>query len=173
MEQIWAPWRAEYFKIEKPTHCIFCAKSSQKDDLGKSSSDEANYVLLRERTCFVLLNAYPYTGGHLMVAPYRHTGELNDLTDDELKDIMRIGRRCKNLLQKALRPDGFNIGMNLGTAAGAGIAEHLHLHIVPRWNGDTNFMTVLSDNRIISEGLKATFDKLMSYIKEVDAISQQ
>jgi ATP adenylyltransferase len=164
MQNIWAPWRAEYFLNEKPKDCIFCSKSSQKDLSGNPSNDAANYLLIRERTCFAILNAYPYTGGHLMVAPYRHTGELNDLTDDELKDILILARQCKNHLQMVFKPNGFNIGFNLGTAAGAGIAEHLHLHVVPRWDGDTNFMTVLSDSRVVSEGLKQTYDKLMKMI---------
>jgi ATP adenylyltransferase len=166
MHNIWAPWRAEYFLNEKPKECIFCHKSSQKDLAGNPASDEANHVLIRDRTCFALLNTYPYTGGHLMVAPYKHTGELNELTEDELKDMLLLARRCKDYLQAAIKPDGFNIGFNLGTAAGAGIAEHLHLHVVPRWNGDTNFMTTLSDVRVVSEGLKQTYDKLMEQIRK-------
>jgi ATP adenylyltransferase len=165
MERIWAPWRAEYFLNEKPKDCIFCIKSSQRDAENHPASDAANYLLIRERTCFCILNAFPYAGGHLMVAPYRHTGELNDLTEDELKDVMTLTRRSKNLLQQAFKPDGFNIGFNIGSSAGAGFADHLHMHIVPRWNGDTNFMPVLAETRVISEGLKQTYDKLLSYIK--------
>jgi ATP adenylyltransferase len=161
MDHIWAPWRAEYFQIEKPKHCIFCSAASQQDGKGESSNDEKNYVLVRDRTCFAILNAYPYTGGHLMVAPYRHTGELDDLTEDEMKDLLVLGRRCKNALIKAFKPEAFNIGFNIGTPAGAGIPGHLHLHVVPRWNGDTNFMTVLSDTRVVSEGLQQTYEKLV------------
>lgn len=164
MQNLWAPWRAEYFLNEKPKECIFCAASAQKNPQGDPSTDAQNYVLIRDRTCFCILNAFPYSGGHLMVSPYRHTGELNDLTDDELKDLFLLMRRCKNILQKAFHPDGFNVGFNLGTAGGAGFADHLHLHIVPRWSGDANFMAVLSDTRVVNEGLKQTYDKLMQHV---------
>ena len=165
MQYLWAPWRAEYFLNKKPEHCIFCQHSSQKDMAGNPANDETIHVLCRDRACFVILNAFPYSGGHLMVAPYRHTGELDDLTEDELKALMLMARRCKQLLLRAFKPDGFNIGFNLGTVAGAGVTEHLHLHVVPRWNGDTNFMTVLSDTRVISEGLKQTYEKLLRELK--------
>ena len=165
MQQIWAPWRAEYFLNEKPKECLFCFKSSQRDLSGNPVSDESNYVLIRQRTCFALLNAFPYSGGHLMVAPYRHTGGLEDLVEDELKDILLLAQQCKQLLSRAFKPHGFNIGFNLGSVAGAGVVNHIHLHIVPRWNGDTNFMTVLSDTRVISEGLKQTYEKLMIELK--------
>jgi ATP adenylyltransferase len=167
MRQLWAPWRAEYFTHEKPKGCFFCLNSSQRNSQGEPASDDVNHLLIRDRNCFVMLNAFPYSGGHLMVAPYRHTGELNDLTEDELKELMVVARRCKNLLSKALKPDGFNVGFNLGTSAGAGVPDHLHLHIVPRWNGDTNFMTVLSDDRVVSEGLKQTYQKLKEHLSEV------
>lgn len=165
MQHLWAPWRAEYILNKKTGHCIFCDKSSQRDASGNLESDAATYVLCRGRTCFAILNAYPYSGGHLMVAPYRHTGELDDLTEDELKDLMITARRCKQLLSRAFKPDGFNVGFNLGTVAGAGISDHLHLHVVPRWNGDTNFMTVLSDTRVISEGLQQTYERLLQELK--------
>ncbi len=166
MENIWAPWRAEYILNEKPRGCIFCLMSSQRDSSGNPSSDPANYVLVRDRTCFAMLNAFPYSGGHLMVGPYRHTGELDDLTEEEMKDILVLARRCKRALGRAFKPDGYNLGFNLGTAAGAGIADHLHLHLVPRWNGDTNFMTVLADIRVVPEGLAKTYAKLMEHLKE-------
>src|SRR5579862_1677698 len=126
MEHLWAPWRAEYFLNEKPKECIFCLASSQKDAQGNASSDEKTYVLVRDRTCFAMLNLYPYTGGHIMVAPYKHTSDPNELTEDELKDIMVLGRKCQTWLQRAFRPQGFNWGFNLGEAAGAGIVHHLH-----------------------------------------------
>ncbi len=157
---MWAPWRAEYFLNEKPKNCIFCSASSQRNDGGETITDEQSYVIHRDRTCFVILNAFPYTGGHLMVTPYRHTANINDLTEDELKDLMVVARRAQGWLQNAFNPHGFNLGLNLGSAAGAGIVDHLHWHVVPRWNGDTNFMTVIGDKRVISEGLRETFVKL-------------
>ncbi len=164
MDYLWAPWRAQYLLHEKPKHCVFCAAASQKDGQGDTVDDASTYLLARDRTCFAILNVFPYTGGHLMIAPYRHTSEMNDLTDDELKDVFVLARRCKNALQQAFHPHGFNLGFNLGEAAGAGIVDHLHLHIVPRWKGDTNLMTVLSDVRVISEGLKQTYDQLKQYL---------
>ncbi len=169
MHRIWAPWRAEYFLNEKPGECIFCLMSSQRDAGGQPSSDKANYVLVRDRTCFAVLNAFPYSGGHLMVGPYRPTGELDDLTEDELKDLLVLARRCKRAMGRAFNADGYNIGINLGAASGAGIPGHIHLHVVPRWNGDTNFMTVLSDTRVISEGLAQTYEKLMEHLGEEKA----
>lgn len=166
MQSIWAPWRAEYiYQTRKPAGCIFCLLSSQRDAAGNPSDDQRNHVLLRDRTCFALLNAYPYTGGHLMVAPYRHTGEMDELSEDELRDLFVLLRRCRNILRKAFQPDGFNLGMNLGRVAGAGIADHLHLHLVPRWNGDCNFMTVVGDLRVVSEGLDQTYRKLLEVIQ--------
>jgi ATP adenylyltransferase len=164
MEHLWAPWRVEYFQRKKPIGCIFCNASSQKDSEGEPRTDEEIHVVTRERSCFVILNRYPYSCGHLMIAPYRHTGELEDLTDDELKDMMVLARRCKQWLAKAFRAEGFNIGLNLGTASGAGIAEHIHLHIVPRWNGDTNFMTVVNDLRVVPEGLDAAYKKILEQL---------
>jgi len=104
-----------------------------------------------------------------MVAPYRHTGEMDDLTEDELRDLMLLTRRCQGLLRKAFQPHGFNLGLNVGAAAGAGFADHLHLHVVPRWNGDTNFMTVLTDHRVVSSGLQQTYDKLMEQLEKTPA----
>jgi ATP adenylyltransferase len=103
-----------------------------------SPTDETHHVIARDRTCFALLNTYPYTGGHLMVVPYKQTPDFNELTDEEISDLMKLTRRCQNALIKVMKPDGFNIGLNLGKVAGAGIVEHLHIHVVPRWNGDTN-----------------------------------
>ncbi len=144
----------KYIVSEKSADgCIFCQKSHEADD-GR------NYVLVRERTCFALLNLYPYTNGHLMVAPYKHTADLDGLTDDEMGDLMVLTRRCQQLLRKASRAEGFNIGLNIGKVAGAGIAEHLHVHIVPRWGGDVNFMGVLGNTRVVPESLDATYQKL-------------
>lgn len=133
--------------------CIFCAKPQAADD-------ENQLVLLRDKTCFALMNLFPYNAGHLMVAPYKHTGEMDSLTEQELTDLMLLTRRCKDLLAAVLKPDGFNIGLNLGRAAGAGIEEHLHVHIVPRWNGDTNFMPVLGETRVIPNALEPMYRRL-------------
>jgi ATP adenylyltransferase len=133
--------------------CIFC-------DCFPGKSDRERLILSRSDYSLVMLNRYPYTGGHLMVAPLRHSAEPDDLTDAEWTDMINSVRRARSLLQKVASPDGFNIGMNLGKAAGAGVAEHLHMHIVPRWNGDSNFMTVVGDVRVIPEGLMAIYDQL-------------
>jgi ATP adenylyltransferase len=133
-------------------HCIFCP-----DETGQG--DRERLILTRSDHSLIMLNRYPYTGGHLMVAPLRHTAEMDDLSDAELLDIMHQLRRARALLQKVARPDGFNLGINLGRAAGAGVEEHLHVHIVPRWNGDSNFMTVVGDLRVIPEGLMAAYDR--------------
>ena len=116
--------------------------------------DEANLVITRDRTCFALLNAYPYTGGHLMIVPYKEVVDMNGLTDEEMTDLMKLTRRCQNALTKVMKPEGFNIGINLGKVAGAGILEHLHIHIVPRWLGDTNFMPVLANTTVVPQALK-------------------
>lgn len=148
MEPLHAPWRIEY---------ILAPKSAQDGSLftriAQSSDDEANYVIARDRTCFALLNKYPYTGGHLMVVPYKQTPDLNGLTDDELADLMKLTRRCQRALTQLMKPDGFNLGINLGKCAGAGILEHLHIHVVPRWNGDTNFMPVMSSTSVVPQAL--------------------
>src|ERR1051326_1907556 len=145
MERLWAPWRMKYLVAEKTSNgCIFCTKSQE-------ANDATNYIVLRDRTCFALLNLYPYSNGHMMVAPYKHCPDLDDLTDAELGDLMVLVRHCKQALQASMNPDGFNIGVNLGQFAGAGIPDHLHIHIVPRWGGDNNFMTVVNDTRVIPD----------------------
>jgi ATP adenylyltransferase len=153
MKRLWAPWRIEYILGEKDSKCIFCEKPKQ-------DKDEDNYILFRGKRCLVMLNAYPYNNGHLMIAPYRHIDSVESLEDDEAKEIMEILSRMITLLKKVLRPEGFNVGMNLGSVAGAGIVDHLHLHVVPRWKGDTNFMPLISNTKIISESLHKTYQKL-------------
>jgi ATP adenylyltransferase len=128
--------------------------------IAQSSDDEFHYVIARDRTCFAVLNKYPYTGGHLMVVPYKQTSDLNGLTEAELSDLMKLVRRCRNALAEVMHPDGFNIGINLGKCAGAGILEHLHIHVVPRWNGDTNFMAVIADTTVVPEALREVAAKL-------------
>ncbi len=153
MDQLWAPWRLEYIISNKVEGCIFC-------EFPKENEDEENLILYRGNHCFVIMNAFPYSNGHLMVAPYKHTGDVTELNSDESLEMMQLMQKCCNALKEIARPDGFNIGINMGTPAGAGIADHIHLHIVPRWNGDTNFMPVLADTKIIPESLKATYKKL-------------
>ena len=153
MERIWAPWRIEYIERPKEGGCILCQKP-------RENNDEANFILYRGQNNFIILNAFPYNPGHLMVAPYRHIANLQDLTDDEIKEHLDVVKRAVKLLTEVLKPTGFNIGLNIGKVAGAGIEYHLHTHIVPRWQGDVNFMPVLSDTRVISEALAATYKKL-------------
>jgi ATP adenylyltransferase len=155
MEPLHAPWRIEYILSPKPVQ-----EESLFTAIAQSHDDEAHYVIARERTCFALLNKYPYTGGHLMVVPYKQSPDLNGLTAEELADLMKLVRRCQNALSRVMKPDGFNIGINLGKCAGAGILEHLHLHVVPRWNGDTNFMPVLASVTVVPEALSEVAAKL-------------
>ena len=153
MEHIWAPWRIQYIEMEKPQGCILCEKPSQ-------NTDAQNYILYRGEKNFVILNAYPYNPGHLMIAPYRHIAGLEELTDEEIHEHFEIARWSTKVLQQVLNPTGFNLGMNLGIVAGAGIAEHIHTHIVPRWQGDTNFMPVVADIKVFPEALAETYKKL-------------
>ena len=153
MEQLWAPWRIEYIEKTREGGCVLCQKPREDDD-------EANFILFRGQSNFVILNAFPYNPGHLMVAPYRHTANLQDLTDEEAKEHCNLVKKGLELLKETLKPAGFNVGLNIGKVAGAGIEGHLHTHIVPRWQGDANFMPVLSDTRVISEALIATYRKL-------------
>ena len=158
MERIWAPWRMSYVSNNSANRgCIFCPSEN---------GDRERLILVRSEKTLLMLNRYPYTGGHLMVAPLRHTAELDDLDDPELLDLMYMLRKGRSLLRRVANPDGFNIGINLGKAAGAGVAEHLHIHIVPRWNGDSNFMTVVGDVRVIPEGLMAAYDQFAAALAE-------
>ena len=149
MDTLHAPWRIEYILSPKPE-----LKDGLFTRIAQSSDDEANYVVTRDRTCFALLNAYPYVGGHLMTVPYREVPDMNGLTDGELADLWQLTRRCINALSAVMRPDGFNVGINLGKIAGAGVAGHLHIHVVPRWNGDTNFMPVIANTTVLPEALE-------------------
>ncbi len=153
MEHLWAPWRIEYIERATESGCILCQKP-------KENSDEANLILYRGRHNFIILNAYPYNTGHCMVAPYRHIANLQDLKDEEAREHFDIIKKGLQLLREVMNPTGFNVGLNLGRVAGAGIADHLHTHIVPRWGGDTNFMPVLSDTKVLPEALTATYRKL-------------
>ena len=153
MEQIWAPWRIEYIEMEKPKGCILCDKP-------KENNDAQNYILYRGDKNFIMMNLYPYNAGHLMIAPYRHIANLEELNNEELREYWQIVTRSLKVLRKVFNPGGFNIGINMGKAAGAGIEEHVHTHIVPRWQGDTNWMPVIADVRVVPEALAETYRKL-------------
>ena len=148
MEPLHAPWRIEYILAPKQQ-----LDQSLFTRLAQSNDDEANLVVVRDRTCYGVLNRYPYNGGHLMIVPYKQTPDLNGLTDEELADLWKLTRRCVNALAQLIKPDGFNIGINLGKAAGAGITDHLHIHVVPRWQGDTNFMPVIAQTSVVPQAL--------------------
>ncbi len=153
MKHIWAPWRMEYIQMTKPKGCILCEKPGE-------DNDTENYILYRGDKNFIILNSYPYTPGHLLVAPYRHIASLEELTDEERHEHFDIVSRSIQVLRREFSPEGFNLGVNIGKAAGAGIEDHVHTHIVPRWQGDTNFMTVISDIRVVPEALVETYRKL-------------
>lgn len=161
MERLWAPWRSVYIGKDHGTGCIFCEKLN-----AATEQDRANYVLFRGAKTFVILNIYPYNNGHLLVAPARHVGDIEELEPGEMQELFLTTRRMVKLMRRAFHPDGFNVGVNLGKVAGAGIPGHFHVHIVPRWNGDTNFMPVLGDVRVISEALDLTYDKLKSALEQ-------
>lgn len=150
MDTLWAPWRIGYVTGEKPRGCIFCEKVA-------ADSDATNYILHRGESCFVLLNLFPYNNGHLMVVPYRHEASIEALDAGTLAELMGLTQRAVSVLRQAMGPSGFNIGINQGTAAGAGVADHLHLHVVPRWVGDTNFMPVLADTRVMPQSLDSSY----------------
>ena len=153
MQPIWAPWRMQYIQMEKPQGCVLCDRPAQNDDA-------ANYILYRGDKNFVIMNTYPYNPGHLLIAPYRHAANLDDLTPAELHEHIEIVSRCVTILRQSFNPAGFNLGTNMGKVAGAGIADHVHTHIVPRWQGDVNFMPVLADTRVVPEALTETYQKL-------------
>lgn len=153
LKRLWAPWRQRYIasSLKKSGSaskiCFFCQN-------GRSRADVQNQVVNRGRTAFCLLNRYPYNAGHLMVAPYRHVGSLESLTSEEWLELLRLVNDGMRRLKRVMKPDGFNLGLNLGRVSGAGIPGHLHLHVVPRWNGDTNFMPVVADTKVVSHSLK-------------------
>ena len=155
MKKLWAPWRNRYLKHLKQmsVRCIFCSKPKEKND-------RKNYILKRGEYCYTILNLYPYNNGHVMVVPYRHTNDLSLLGKEEIWETMQFVCEIQQKLRKKIKPAGFNIGINIGKDAGAGF-DHLHMHIVPRWNGDTNFMPVLADTKIISESLEEVYQLLI------------
>lgn len=153
MQNLWAPWRIEYILGKREPYCIFCPE-------GDGLSDAERLILHRDRLVMVMMNKYPYNNGHLLVAPWRHLASLEELSEEEMKDLMKWVKICTTILQRVMRPQGFNVGLNLGAAAGAGVEDHLHFHVVPRWQGDTNFLTVFADVRSIPEHLQQTYEKL-------------
>lgn len=153
MKNLWAPWRKEFILGEKEKGCIFCKRLKEK-------KDKKNLILFRGKSCFVILNRFPYNSGHLMVSPKRHIGKLEKLKDFELFELIKLTQLSVKVLKDVLKPHGFNLGVNLQKVSGAGIADHLHIHIVPRWNGDTNFMPVLADTKLISISLDEIYQKI-------------
>lgn len=154
MEYLWTPWRSTYMKAAKDNRaCVFCQAA-------ESDCDEETLVVYRAEHCFVILNRYPYTSGHIMIAPYAHVSKLNNASAEAIAEIATLSRRAETILERVYKPDGINLGMNLGRAAGAGIAEHIHMHMLPRWSGDANFMTSVADTRIIPESLDETYSKI-------------
>lgn len=158
-KRLWTPWRMEYILGEKSSGCIFCDKPQE-------DNDREDLILYRGEKVFVIMNKYPYNNGHLMVTPYAHVSDLALLDSETMVELMAEVQRCTAIMKKTLRPDGFNIGMNLGKAGGAGIDDHLHMHIVPRWSGDNNFMPVMADVRVMPEHLDDTYMKLNPHFHE-------
>ncbi len=160
MEKIFAPWRIEYVKMKKPEGCIFCTLPAERED-------EKNLILYRGKYAFVIMNNYPYNPGHVMVAPYRHVAGFEELKDEEWVEMHGLIRLMIRAIKKAMNPQGFNIGINIGRVAGAGVEDHIHVHIVPRWNGDTNFMPVIGDTKVIPQALSETYRELRKEIEKV------
>ncbi len=163
MKRLWTPWRMSYLSAPKGVvtgGCIFCDKAREAPD-----KDRDNLLVWRGEHAFIALNLYPYTNGHLLIAPYQHTGALDALDAETLKEMMLLTNKGIRALRRLMNPQGFNIGANLGRVAGAGVEDHVHLHLVPRWSGDTNFMPVLAETRLIPELLPDTFDKLRAALQ--------
>jgi ATP adenylyltransferase len=155
MDRLWTPWRSAYMQENRDkSRCIFCEAAAD------GAADERTLVVARGSLCFVMLNRYPYTSGHLMIAPYAHVSRLAGTTEATTAEMMSLTRRAEEVLESIYRPDGLNLGMNLGEAAGAGIEQHIHMHVLPRWKGDANFMTSVGETRIIPEALEETYRKL-------------
>lgn len=160
MDRLWTPWRFEYLRtVDDVSGCVFC-------QILKEDRDVDNHVLLRSRNSFVILNLYPYTSGHLLIVLNRHISFLGEASPEELHEIINLGQRCEAALRREYRPNGFNLGFNLGRAAGAGIEHHLHMHVLPRWVGDSNFVSVVGETRVLPEELSATYQRLLPYFKQ-------
>jgi ATP adenylyltransferase len=159
MDYLWSPWRYKYISQASPsTGCVFCEKSSSADD-------RENLIIYRGEFNFVLLNLFPYTNGHMMVAPYQHVASLEEAPEETVVEMMRLARTATRHLHTVYKPQGMNLGMNLGESAGAGIAGHIHMHVLPRWTGDSNFMTVVGETRVIPEAMDVTWQKLTEAFK--------
>ncbi len=157
MDRLWTPWRFEYLrKADSAPECVFCGKL-------RESCDSENLLLFRGRNAFVILNLFPYTSGHLLVVANRHIASLAEATPEEAHDMIDLARICEKALRQEYHPDGFNMGFNLGRAAGAGVEHHLHMHVLPRWIGDSNFVSVVGETRVLPEELPATFRRLFPY----------
>ncbi len=156
MENIWAPWRKEFILSKKEEGCFFCTAI-------EDNQDQKNLVLYRGKECFCILNKYPYNSGHLMIAPKMHKDDLSKLNDSEMLELLTLTRDVKNILAKKLKPEGFNLGINFGKVAGAGVEDHIHLHLVPRWKGDTNFMPVIAETKVIPQSLEDLYLELKEY----------
>src|ERR1700676_2189618 len=161
IEKLWAPWRVEYFAKE-PRDMEFLTAAAQASD------DAAHLVIARRKNAFLIMNRYPYTVGHLMAVPYKKTADLASLGENEVIELWNLVAHAQELLRATMKAQGFNVGLNLGECAGAGVVDYLHVHIVPRWSGDTNFMPMLSGTRVISEGLRSVYDKLMEAQAKID-----
>ena len=156
MQNLWAPWRMDYILGDRPLGCIFCPE-------GNGEGDAERLLLYRGTLSMIVMNRFPYNNGHLLVAPWKHTPTLDSLKDEELLDLIRTVRGAVSVLRETMSPDGFNVGLNFGAEAGAGVQAHVHFHIVPRWNGDTNFMTVFAEVRVVPEHLQQAYKKLLPY----------
>lgn len=161
MEVLWAPWRLDYILGPKPDQCVFCLPETRDED-------RERLVLLRGKHSFVIMNKFPYNNGHLLVTPYRHVMNLPDLSPEITHEMMNLLQDCTAILQGQFNPQGVNIGLNIGEAAGAGIREHLHFHLVPRWNGDSSFMAVFSETRVVPEHLLAAYDRLKPHFERLE-----
>jgi len=158
MERLWTPWRMDYIMGEKQDGCIFC-------EMLKMGDDRACHILLRGERAFIVLNRYPYNSGHLLVVPYEHAASLETLDSETLTELMLLVNKGIAALRQTTKPDGFNVGLNMGKAAGAGVDDHVHIHVVPRWVGDTNFMTTLAGTRMVPEMLNQTCDRLTAVLR--------
>ncbi len=164
MKIMWAPWRIKYIlsAVKKTNECIFCKIISYDRE-----KDKENLILHRGDTAFIVLNKYPYNNGHLLIVPYSHVPSLEYLSDEEILEMMKLVKYSILALRKAMNPDGFNVGINIGRVAGAGVEDHVHIHIVPRWNGDTNFMPVLAETKVISESLQDSYERISKALREI------
>jgi ATP adenylyltransferase len=166
LETLWCPWRVEYFEREKPNADFFEAAA-------RTSDDAAHLVITRRKNAFLMMNRYPYTVGHLMAVPYRKTADISALGENEIVELWNLVAHAQALLRATMKAQGFNVGLNLGECAGAGIVDYLHVHIVPRWSGDTNFMPILTGTRMLSEGLRALYDRLIDTQSKMDTESRR